>query len=231
MANAPNTQSTLGLVNGVNKTSTALSTNILIMVNNTAVGAVQSLNVQERRDIRMIDEVGTDGHVDSVPNKSSTVSGSCQRIRFDRLRIAEAFGRGFIHARSQVYPFDIMLIDQQKRESSLHIVTVIKNVWITGIEVTYQASDWVISDTMNWQAETIFSHLSGDANAPVARGGERGIQHFGTGYPGGTGGELQMGTDNKYPNIEQLTDMGKAFRRGSLDAAGLIDIGDSGVLF
>ena len=229
MANAPNTQSTLGLANGVNKTSTALSTNILIMVNNTAVGAVQSLSVQERRDIRMIDEVGTDGHVDSVPNKSSTVSGTCQRIRFDRLRIAEAFGRGFIHARSQVYPFDIMLIDQQKRDSALHIVTVIKNVWINSIEVTYQASDWVISDSMGWQAETIYSRMAGDL--PVARGGERGIQHFGSGYPGGTGGELLMGTDNSYPNIEQLTDIGKSFRRGSLDAAGLIDIGDSGVLF
>jgi len=230
MANAPNTQSTLGLNNGVNKTSTALSTNILIMVNNTAVGAVQSLSVRENRSIRMIDEVGTDGHVDSVPNQSSTVSGSCTRIRFDRLRIAEAFSRGFIHARSQVYPFDIVLIDQQKRESGLHVITTIKNVWIESLETNYQATDWVISDSMNWKAETIFSKVQGD-NGPVARGGERGINHFGTGYPGGIGGQLQMGSDNAFPNIEQLTDMGQNFRRGSLDAAGLIDIGDSGILF
>ena len=91
MATAPNTQSTLTLPNGTNKTSTALSTNIIIMVNNTAVGAVQQLSIKENRPLKMIDEVGTDGHVDSVPVSSTNISGTCQRIRFDRLRITEAF--------------------------------------------------------------------------------------------------------------------------------------------
>src|SRR6266404_6941053 len=100
MSQAPNTNSTLSLPNGTNKTSTAISTNIIILVNNTAVGAVQSLAISERRPIKMVDEVGTDGHVDSVPNQSTNITGSCQRVRFDRLRITEAFGRGFLHAHS-----------------------------------------------------------------------------------------------------------------------------------
>src|SRR5580692_1747947 len=105
--------------NGYNTTDTAISTNILIAVRTPSgyspVGAVQSMAISEKRSIKMIDEVGTDGHIDSVPNQSTNVTGSCQRVRFDRLRIAEAFSRGFIHAASQVYPFDIVVMDKQKR--------------------------------------------------------------------------------------------------------------------
>lgn len=210
MALAPNTSSTLTFDTGKNKTSTALSTNILIMVGNTAVGAIQSLSISEKRGLKMIDEVGTDGHVDSTPNVSTNISGSCQRIRFDRLRIAEAFSRGFIHVQSQVYPFDIVIIDRQKgSDVGSQISTVIKNVWISGIDYTYQVSDWVITDNMTWEAETIYSTLN---NGPVARGGERQIP-FST-IP-----------------IEQATDTGANGRRGSLDAAGLINIGSTGDLF
>jgi len=127
MANAPNTGSTL-TGDSVNKTSTAISTNIIIMVNNRAVGAVQSLSISEKRNIKMIDEIGTDGHIDSVPNQSTNITGSCQRVRFDRLRIAEAFSRGFIHAASQIYPFDIVILDKQKKAQENQISTVIKNV-------------------------------------------------------------------------------------------------------
>lgn len=226
---APNTGSTLGLNTGANKTSTALSTNILILVNGTAVGAVQSMSVDESRPVRFFGEIGTDGHIDSAPSGSTTVSGSCQRIRFDRLRIAEAFGRGFVHARSQVYPFDIIILDKQKRDTALQISTIIKNVWIKSINTTYQTSDWIISDTMGWEAETIFSILAGNGGSSVAVGGERGIQHFGGG-PNGTGTML-MGDNGALKNIEQLTDTGSNGRRGSLDAAGLIDLGDSGNIF
>jgi hypothetical protein len=231
MAQAPNTNSTLTLPNGTNKTSTAISTNIIILVNNTPVGAVQSLQVREERSIRMIDEVGTDGHVDSTPNQSTNITGSCQRIRFDRLRIAEAFSRGFVHAKSQVYPFDIVVLDKQKRDQTNQISTVIKNVWIQGIEYTYSATDWVIVETMNWQAETIFSVLNGGSSSipggvPVSVGGELGIKHIGSG-PNGSGNLI---SGDGIVNVEQLADVGN--RRGSLDAAGLIDLSSSsGELF
>lgn len=232
MATAPNTQSTLTLPSGVNKTSTAISTNIIILVNNTPVGAVQTLSINESRNIKMVDEVGADGHVDSVPNQSTNITGSCDRIRFDRLRITEAFGRGFLHAASQVYPFDIVILDKQKRDQGSQISTVIKNVWIKSISYSYSATDWVITDKMDWEAETIFSILNGGSSpipggVPAAVGGERGIKHMGS----GPNGILNIISGDGIVNVEQLADTGSGGRRGSLDAAGLIDIGTSGDLF
>lgn len=229
MSNAPNTGSTTSVNGTVNKTSTGISTNIIIMVNNTAVGAIQSMAISEKRSIKMIDEVGTDGHIDSVPNQSTNITGSCQRVRFDRLRITEAFSRGFVHVASQVYPFDIVILDKQKKASNLQISTVIKNVWISGIDYTYQTSDWVITDTMTWEAENIYSILNGGSAQPVAVGGERGITHMG-GNQNGTV-NIVSGSDGSVINIEQLVDTGANGRRGSLDAAGLIDIGSAGDLY
>jgi len=236
VTSAPNTGSTLyGTAQGpqINKTSTAISTNIIIMVNDRAVGAVQQMAINEKRSIRMIDEVGTDGHIDSVPNQSTNISGSCQRIRFDRLRVAEAFSRGFIHAASQVYPFDIVILDKQKRNQGSQISTVIKNVWISGLSYTYQANDWVITDNMEWEAETIYSFLNnGSSNVassgnPVAQGGEIGVVHMG----GGAFGNTNIISGDGVVNIEQLVDTGAGGRRGSLDAAGLIDLGSDTSLF
>ncbi len=212
MALAPNTQSTLSFGSGANRTSTAISTNILILVGNTPVGAVQSLSIGEKRPIKMIDEVGTDGHIDSVPTGSSNFIGTCRRVRFDRLRIAEAFSRGFTHVQSQAYPFDIVIIDKQKADVANQVSTVIKNVWITGIDYEYNADNWIITDNMSWEAETIYSVLTSGTGVPIAQGGERGIPYMNL-------------------SIERLTDSGANGRRGSLDAAGLIDIGSSGTLF
>lgn len=213
MAQAPNTNSTLSFPGGQNKTSTAISTNIIITVRNSTgvnvpVGAVQSMAISEKRSIKMIDEVGTDGHIDSVPNQSTNITGSCQRVRFDRLRVAEAFSRGFVHVASQAYPFDIVIFDKQKLAQGLQISTVIKNVWISGIDYTYQVSDWVITDTMSWEAENIFSILNNGSSTPVAQGGELGLAF------------------SNIP-IERATDTGQNGRRGSLDAPGLIDLGSA----
>jgi len=226
---ATNTGSTLTWNNGVNRTSTAISTNIIITVRSvggtfTPVGAVQQLQINEKRNIKMIDEVGTDGHIDSVPNQSTNITGSCQRIRFDKLRIAEAFSRGFVHVASQAYPFDIVIFDKQKRDPASQITTIIKNVWIGGIDYTYQVSDWVITDNMQWEAETIYSilgtgsNIAGLGSKPVAIGGEIQIpvSIVKTSNAGGTSSD----------NIEQQTDTGYAGRRGSLDAAGLLDLGN-----
>jgi hypothetical protein len=186
----------------VNRTGIGLSTMILIKVGNEPVGAIKSINIQENRNIDFIDETGTDGHIDSAPTRSTDISGSCERVRFDRLRITEAFSRGFLHVKSQRIPFDIEIIDQFNGEigSGSEVVTVIENVWIESINYTYQADNWIISDTMNWKAETISSRI-GDGEQPAAQGGERGIP-------------LQ------YDPYELAADVGK--RRGSMDAPGLI---------
>jgi hypothetical protein len=207
--------------NGYNTTDTAISTNILIAVRTPSgyqpVGAVQSMAISEKRSIKMIDEVGTDGHIDSVPNQSTNITGTCQRVRFQKLRIAEAFDRPFLHVASQVYPFDIVIYDKQKFNPGAQVTTVIKNVWISGIDYTYQVSDWVITDSMTWEAEYIFSNLSGSSN-PAATGGQDNLlQPFSF-----------TGVGQANPNwIESATDSGQGGRRGSLDAAGLIDIGSS----
>lgn len=201
MANlASNTGSTLTREDGSNVTSASLSTQVVIRVNGQAIGAIQELQVTEERTITPIDEVGTDGHIDSAPTASTGVSGSCNRIRFDRLRITEAFSRGFLHVKSQRVPFDIEIYDRWGNDDSQVIVTTIKNVWIRSIGYSYQVSSWLITDQMQWQAEDIYSQIQGEA---AARGGTRGIR---------------LQTDIQ--GIERQTDRGS--RRGAMDAPGLL---------
>ena len=195
----PQTGSIIESPTGQDRTGTGISTNIVIKVGPNAVGAIQDMTINENRTITMIDEVGTDGHIDSVPTKSTDISGTCKRIRFDRLRIAEAFSRGFVHVASQRIPFDIVVIDKWNGDGANAIVTTIKNVWIERLDVTYNAENWIISENMSWKAEAISSVINGQNQA--AQGGERNLQ-------------LQI------DSIEQQTDIGK--RRGSLDAPGLL---------
>jgi hypothetical protein len=197
-SNYPQTGSTLYSATGNLNTRTAISTNILIKVGPSTVGAIQTINVDEERKISMIDEVGTDGHIDGVPSASTNISGSCKRIRFDRMRIAEAFSRGFVHTHSQRFPFDIVIIDNWNGAGNASIVTVLEGVWISKISYAYGKDDWVISDDMTWQAQTTSSTL---ANGPAATGGDRNIP---------------LAIDP----IEQAADIGQ--RRGSLDYPGLL---------
>ena len=199
---ASNTGSQLLNSNGSNLTSTAISTNIIIKVGPNAVGAVQRMEITEDREIRMIDEVGTDGHIDSVPVRSTNVRGTCERIRFERMRISEAFSRSFLHAKAQRYPFDIVIIDVWNGNGNNALITTIKNVWIREISYGYQATEWIITDRMQWEAEDIFTTLSNG--------------------PGSTGGTLNIPLAIQSPtsDIEQSADVGG--RRGALDVPGLL---------
>lgn len=194
----PQTGSTLVGVNGANGTFTGISTNIVIKVGPNTVGAIQKLSVNESRSIKMIDEVGTDGHIDSVPNQSTNITGDCTRVRFDRMKVAEAFSRGFVHAHAQRIGFDIVVIDNWNGDGNSALITTIKNVWIKGISYSFNANDFVISDDMQWEAETIYTTL---ANGVSANGGLRNIP---------------LAVDS----IEQAADIG--LRRGGLDSPGLL---------
>lgn len=196
---SPQTQSIINGPNGHNRTGTGISTNIVIKVGSTAVGAIQSISVREQRNIQMIDEVGYDGHIDSVPIKSTDISGECRRTRFDRLRATEAFGRDFLHVHAQRIPFDIDIYDNWNGDGSNAIITTIRNVWIQSLSYQYQADNWVVIDDMSFVAEAIYSTLNG-SNA--ATGGERGSQI------------MQLNS------VERESDRGA--RRGSLDVPGLI---------
>lgn len=197
-----NTQTAIYDAGGNNKTGSHLSTNIVILVNGNTVGAVQNMQITESRgNIRMIDEVGTDGHIDSAPNQSTNISGSCSRVRFDRMRIAEAFSRPFHHVHAQRIPFDIEIHDFfHDADENNAIITVIKNVWISQIEYTYETNDFVITDNMQWQAEGIFSVLNN------------------TNVVGSTTADGRPINTNAF---EQQADRGQF--RGALDAPGLLD--------
>jgi hypothetical protein len=196
----PATGSIIEGPSGRDRTGTGISTNIIMKVNGVPIGAVQTLSVREERQIQMVDEVGTDGHIDSVPIRSTNITGDCQRIRFDRLRISEAFARGFLHVHAQRIPFDLDIFDRWSGDGTNTIITTIKNVWIKSLGYAYRADNWIITDDMSWEAEAISSTLNG-SNA--ATGGERG------------------------PNILQINtterEADKGNRRGALDVPGLIN--------
>lgn len=198
----PNTGSKLTGEGTENRTGTHVSTNIIVEVGTEAVGAIRQLSVTETRRITQIDEVGTDGHIDSVPSQSTNITGSCQRTRFDNLRIAAAFSRGYVHVAAQRIPFDIVIKDlfAGGDEASI-LITTIKNVWISKIASTVRADDFVIVDDMDFEAEHIYSTLAS-----------------GNAIPGVTGGRnLVIGPTSQYER-----DADKGDRRGALDGAGLL---------
>jgi hypothetical protein len=199
---------------GRNTTRTGVSTEIIIQVDGNPIGAIQSINYKENRAIRMIDEVGTDGHIDSVPQKSTDISGECTRIRFDNLRMGAAFSRGYVHAASQRVPFDIVILDifaaDEADDGSIDqdniVTTVLKNVWIQSMGVTFSASDFVITENMGFVAEHIYSYQGQNNNVVPAS-------------------SLRQLPLIDVDSIERQADIGK--RRGSLDAGGLINIVDN----
>jgi len=200
---APNTGSITTAEGGRNRTGTSVSTNIIIEVDGNAVGAIQTLGVKETRAIATIDEVGTDGHIDSVPSKSTNITINCTRTRFDNLRVAAAFSRGFVHAASQRIPFDIVIKDIFAGDDpSSTLVTTIKNCWISDISYEFKTDNFVISDQMSLTAEHIYTTLGANNNA----------------VPGATGGRnLPINSVNAF---ELAADRGD--RRGALDGAGLL---------
>lgn len=147
---------------GNNATLTHLSTHILIKVDGNVVGAVKSMRIQERVNVTKIAEIGTAAIIDSAPSSAVDVSGSCSRTRYNRRRVLDAFGRGFIHPGSQRIPFDIELHDTfADADVNNAVVTVVENVWVTGLTTNYDAENWIIIDDMEWTAERIYSTLNG----------------------------------------------------------------------
>lgn len=200
--NNPGSTRTVDPKTGRNRTATHLSTNINILVDGIAVGAIQKMDVQEKRSIKMVDEIGSDGHVDSAPTSSTDITGSCTRTRFDGQRIAEAFMRGFVHVKSQRLPFDIEIQDNFKGgdENSI-VVTTIRNVWIASIGYTYSADNFIIIEDLSWQAESIDSVMG--SGAPVV------------------GDVNSRGIPVVVNPFERSADLG--LYRGALDGAGLLN--------
>lgn len=184
-------------------TRTSLSTQVIIMVNNEPVGAVQSFSETQQRSNTRITEIGTDGTVEVVPQKAAEITLQVKRIAFDGLSVTEAFARGFRNIQAQRIPFDIVVIDQFTGTGDDAIVTTYHNCWFNNISKAYDTSNYIITEDCSVDVEYISTLRGGEAVALSA----------------GAGGARQL-EGTQYDSVEGAADSGA--RRGALDYPGLI---------
>lgn len=194
MSDYPKTGSTLQ-----SNISTGLSTQIVVKVGSDAVGALQALEVRQTRPLARLVELGTDGTLEIVPQQRTEVVLTVRRIVFDRLRIAEAFERGYVNIKSQRLPFDILVIDQTGGDGEQAVTHHYVNCWFADISTPYNADNYIITESATIWAEDVSSRLGASAN--VAQGGARDMKP-------------------QIEPIEREADFGN--RRGTMDAPGLI---------
>lgn len=200
MASYPRTGSNLD-----STTKTSLSTQIIIMVENEPVGAIQSFRETQQRSIKPINEVGTDGIIELVPQAPTKVSLQIDRMYFDGLSLPEAFSRGFRNLQSQRIPFDIVVIDQFTGTGNDAIITTYHNCWFNNLSISYTANDYTISQSASVDCEYVSTIRGGEAIA----------------LSQGTGGGRQI-PSVQLDVAELAADSGANGTRGSLDYPGLI---------
>jgi len=130
---------------------THLSTKIYVLVDGKIVGTINRLNVEETRDL-----------VTRQPQYR--IKADC--IRFDKMRLEEAFSRGYCHAKAQPKPLQIDIHDKFKSGSK--VVTHLKNAWVERIGEVDSAydkgidvGDSVVVHDVKMQCEDIWSDLNG----------------------------------------------------------------------
>ena len=206
MSISPNTNTVFD-AGSIGQTRTGLSTQIAILVNGEAVGAIQSFGQTQQRSTKPITEVGTDGVIEIVPSSATQITLSIQRMVFDGLSLTEAFKRGFMNIAAQRIPFDIVVVDRFSSASdgdNEALVTIYKNCWFTNLAKTYSSQDYVISENASVSCETVYT-TRGDLVTPV--GGE------------GHLGNSNIQTDTE--GIEQEVDSGTF--RGSMASRNIVN--------
>lgn len=183
-------------------TRTSLSTQIIIMVENTAVGAVQTFSESQSRSAKRITEIGTDGTIEIVPESAATFTLRIDRIVYDGLSVTEAFSRGFRNIQAQRIPFDIVVIDQYTGTNDDAVITTYENCWFTSIEKSYNSDNYIITENVSVEVENIRTLRGGEAVA----------------LSQGVGGSRQIPL--QLDEVELQADSGVF--RGSLDFPGLI---------
>ncbi len=157
-----------------NKINCGLSTQIVVKVGPTTIGAIQSLTVNQNRDINVWEEIGTDGMVDSHPRGAAKIDINVSRLVFNDLRLTEAFGRGFVNIQSQRFPFNINIIDKSNSSNDAnYVVHTLHNCWFRRYSTPYSANDFIIIEQADITLERISSMQNG---LNVAEGGKRGIK-------------------------------------------------------
>jgi hypothetical protein len=204
MASYPLTGSTLG-----SSISTSLSTQILIKVDDVTVGAIQNLTINQTRSSERVREVGTDGVIEIVPNKPTEYDVTVTRVVFDRLRLPESFARGFINIKSQLLPFDIVIIDRTEGDDNLAVVTTLSRCWFQRYQARYTVDNYIITEEGTIWCEDIYT-TSGNTSGTAVKGGSRGIPR--------TTVAREVATDTGTGGVVGVT--GAGFR-GSLDVSGI----------
>lgn len=106
---------------------------IKIYVGDKLIGVIQTLTEPQFENTGS----STDGYVFSA-----------SRIRFDKLKMTEAFSRGYLHVHAQRYPLEIRVDDEVEELK-------INNAWLTETSHSYVTDDFVIVDEMKMIAESI----------------------------------------------------------------------------
>lgn len=178
--------------------NSGLSTQIVVKVDSTTVGAIQQLQVNQARDMHVQEEIGTDGVVEIHPKGAAKIELSVQRAVFDKLRVTEAFARGFVNIQAQRVPFDIQIIDRSEFESvKKAMVHVCNNCWFKSYGSTITSSNYLIIENAGIVCEYMTTTVDGIS---AVHGGLRGIKYI-------------------HDSIERATDTRGI--RGRFDSAGL----------
>jgi hypothetical protein len=179
------------------KIHSGLSPQITIKVGSTTVGAIQRLQITQTREMLTWEEIGTDGVIEIHPKNAAKIDIQVNRIVFDYLRLPEAFGRGFVNLQAQRIPFDIQILDRSVRlNPDDAIINVYHNCWFKNYSPTYQADNFIISESGSIACEYVTTSRQGQS---AAQGGLRGVAY-------------------DYDTMERATDVNG--RRGRFDSTG-----------
>lgn len=167
----PNSGSALG-----SNINSGLSTQIVIKVGSTTVGAIQALTINQNRELCVWEEIGTEGIIEIHPKNATRIEISVQRVVFDELRMLESFGRGYINLQSQRVPFDIHIIDKSVSDGDGNnaLSHICHNCWFKQYSTPYNSNNFVVTEGANLVCEYITS-MRNAQNASY--GGSRGITY------------------------------------------------------
>lgn len=170
---------------------TGVSTQIIVKIKNTKVGAIQNLTISQAREHYRQEEIGTDGIVEIFPRGATKIEATIERVVFDGLRLPEAFARGFINIQSQRIPFDIDIMDLSEFKTSVNlpyddiqraillqnnnaVVHSLKGCWFRSYSPTFASEKFIISERATIICEKIITTRNG---LSAVNGGLKGVAY------------------------------------------------------
>ena len=150
------------------------------------IGAIQKIDIKTSRGLGDVVEVGTDGLIAIIPKEATKFTASITRTVFDFQRLPQALQREFRHIHAQRRPFDIIITDYNPyigangtptggdtedsgggggtgvsdegvvTPDSNAVTTVLKNCWFSSLSVSYEASNYLITENAGLSFETMY---------------------------------------------------------------------------